>query len=85
MRTDGIEIAQNGSMQVLVGMRLVADNFFVDLLGVTIGRERFLYRRRLIYRQMRSVRLAINGARIFGTWYNFITSSSVQRLPRLFL
>ena len=75
MGTDRVEITQDGCVQVFVGMCLIADDLLVDLLGVAVGRERFLYRSILIDRQMVCVRLV--------TLCNFITSSKVIRLPML--
>ena len=43
-------------------MCLITDDLFVNLLGVAIGREGFLDRSHLIYRQVLRVGLTIYGA-----------------------
>ena len=62
MGADGIEIPQDGSVQILVRMGFVANDFLIDLLGIAVGRQSRLNRSVLIYRQMRFVRLTVHGA-----------------------
>ena len=57
-----VEIAENGRIQFAVCMCLVTDDLLVNLLGIAVRRECFLYRRCFIYRQMVVVRLTIDGA-----------------------
>ena len=49
-------------MERFIGMCLITDDLFVNLLGVAIGREGFLDRSRLIYRQVLRVGLTLYGA-----------------------
>jgi hypothetical protein len=62
MGADRIEIAEDSSMERRAGMGLVADDILVDTLGVAIGREGLLARRRLIDGQVLGIGLAIDGA-----------------------
>ena len=63
MRSDRVEIPQDRSMKILVGMGFVTNDFLIDLFGVAIRRECLLDRCGLVHRQMSGIRLAINRAR----------------------
>ena len=63
VRTYRVEIAQDSSVQIAVCVRRIVDNLLVNLLCITVRRERFLDRRRLINGQVLCVRLTVHGAR----------------------
>ena len=59
MGTNRVKITQDSGMQIPVSVSLVANNLFVDLLGVAVRRESFLDRSRLINRKVVGIRLTI--------------------------
>ena len=63
MGTYRVEIAKDNALDGCSAMDIIADNLFINLLGIAVRRQRRLDRCMLRYRQMLLGRLAVDCAR----------------------